>query len=414
MTLHSQTGASSADRWQACSGYLYLMGAFPALGGVEKSEPDYRREGTAAHSLAQKCLLFGTDAWYYAGETIDKTEVGEEIDPADVQVYLDECRQYMKDGWKWFIETPVGKDEATRPHPGFYGTVDFAAITRDKLVVRDLKFGEGIFVEAEDNDQIKYYAYGILLEWRRAAGALDLPPDMVVDLGIVQPRYYGEEKIRTWETTIGALMEWGDHTLIPNMHTATEKAKAAMEGSPAEVEYVAGDHCRFCPRKLVCPLLVGLFRTASVLGADEAGATRQVKAMTDLQLGLEYTQREAVKFYLKAVEEETFDRLSNGRVPYNTKLVPKKANRVWKSGADDMFKAKYGAAAMTTPEMKSPAKMEEVAGRSEVAKWAFTPQTGMTVALADDRRTGVKIPDLAETFAHYLPATASEKVSENV
>ncbi len=90
------------------------------------------------------------------------------------------------------------------------------------------------------------------------------------------------------------------------------------------------------------------------------------------------------------------------------KLVHKKANRVFKDGAATMFKQVYGDKAFTPPELKGPAAMEKIdAGAKELVKeWAYTPQSGLTIALESDPRIGVKVESSASTFGAAVAASA--------
>jgi hypothetical protein len=156
----------------------------------------------------------------------------------------------------------------------------------------------------------------------------------------------------------------------------------------------AGSWCRFCPAKLVCPLMVDLF------GAASTADPKKVIQLTDESLGRSYQYTAAVKHYLKALEEETFRRLNVGGVVPGTKLVLKKANRVFKAGAAEVFKKAYPVLAFTEPELKSPAEMEKIgpAAKKLVNEYAYTPQSGLTVALDTDKRVAVKVESTTQIF----------------
>src|SRR6202043_907979 len=86
--------------------------------------------------------------------------------------------------------------------------------------------------------------------------------------------------------------------------------------------------CRFCPAKLVCPLMTSLF------GAAMTADPKLVVKLTDESLGRSYKYTAAVKFYLKAMEDETFRRLNCGGEITGVKLVHKRADRVYKPLAE--------------------------------------------------------------------------------
>lgn len=402
---HSDLGGSGVERWENCPGSVALLKrlreALLDMGiPLDSDEPDYRREGTAMHEAAEHCLTKGLDTWEIVGHTFNETEIDGPMSNA-IQVYLDRCRQDMDKATAFGVEARI----SSPIHPEFYGTTDFwAFLVHDgivpprpmnevfgdnyELVVRDLKGGEGIIVEPDDNPQLKYYAFGIIDGWERRA-SVELHPDLKVRLSICQPRafHHTGQVTREWVTTVGEIKAWVKAILVPAM-LATEYDHGLK----------AGEWCRFCPAKLICPLLVGLARAAAVHDPKE------IVSYSDENIGRSYQHVQAIKFYLKALEEEAFTRLNRGRTMDGfVKLVPKKANRVYSVGAS-VIKDKFGDDAMTKPEVKSPAELEKVspAAAEWVKEHAYMPQTGLTVALWSDKRPGVRVKSAAETFGPAL------------
>lgn len=378
---HSPKGASSAERWMNCPGSSALLAA---LALPEGDDADFRIEGTAAHAVGARLLASGQDAWEVAGEKIivDGHEVEIDSGMADaVQVYLNAVRPLGALGG---IEHPV----SGKFHKDAYGTVDNYSFKdgvlypdgqtyNAVLCVDDYKHGIGIVVDCEWNPQIMYYAACLLEEW---------PAADKVRLRIIQPRaFHPDGPVREWLTDATTILKWRDECLIPAM------LRAEMDNT-----LQAGEWCRFCPAKLVCPLLTHLFRAACTANPKE------VVQLTNEQLGLNYQYIDAVKFYLKALEKETFGRSVKGQKVPGTKVVYQKANRVYKAGAEDFFKGKYGDDALTKPELKSPAQMEQLLGAKDlVHEWAYTPQGNLTIASEDDRRREAVIPKAEETFSHF-------------
>jgi len=351
-----------------CPGSVELL---KTLNLPSSDEPDYRTLGTAAHAVACECLQKGLDAWEVMGQKYGKHEADDDLINA-VQFYLDEVRSLITPASKLYFEFQIDNPDF---HPQFYGTVDCGVITGTTLYVRDYKHGEGIAVDVEWNPQIMYYAYGLLRHH----------PDVTeVNLGIVQPRgFHPDGPVRTWVTSADSIRAWASETLKP-----------AMDRTELDHSLDAGPWCRFCPAKLVCPLMTSLF------GAACTADPQVVVNLSDASLGRSYQYVQAVKFYLKAMEDETFRRLNGGGEVPGTKLVMKKANRVWKEGFNDVFAGIKEA--WTVPEFKSPAEMEKIGAEAKalVRQWAYTPQTGYTVALETDKRAGVKVQPAQEAFAH--------------
>lgn len=373
LPAHSPLGASSAERWMNCPGSSSLL---KLLKLAESDEPDYRRDGTLAHAQAALCLVEDQDGW----EAIDAMREGgmaeEDLAQAAdaIQLYLDTVRPIMKVADYFEIEEKMYRPDL---HPLYFGTADFHAyIEREELLdLTDYKHGVGIAVDAESNVQLMYYAFGLLNRY---------PSCRRVRLRIVQPRaFHPLGPIREWEITAEDLAHWAETELLPKMRE-----------HEMNKELDAGPWCRFCPAKLVCPLLTGLF------GAACKADPKEIINISDEALGRHYQLLQGVKFYTAALEKETLARLMASKNIAGTKLVAKKANRVWKPEAKTIIPARLGEAAFEPAEMKSPAAIEKLGGDAKalVAEWAYAPFNGLTVALYGDKRAAVNVQSLEERF----------------
>jgi len=378
---HSYLGASGAYRWMNCGGSIELTKVLAEQEDYSV-DPAYRVEGQAAHAAAALCLAKGLDAWEL-GDMEFEGFPASKLELECIQTFVDFCRSEMHEDDNIYIEHAIGEKVEDRPHPAFYGTVDFAAFNTKRLSVPDFKYGAGIMVGPERNAQTMYYAYGILRDMEKAHGPI--ADDFPVKLTIVQPRTFEEEPIKIWETTAGEIFEWAREELLPKMR------------APG-VAYAAGEHCRFCPAKIACPLLKGMFAVAATVN------TTWVKDAHPLTLGQEWLQIAPVKMYLKALEEEVYNRLNAGIDVVGTKLVQKNAHRVWKDGALAVMTKEFGDLAMTQPELKSPSEVEKLGegAKAQVNEWAYKPSSGFTVAAADNKKAGVKMKTAEETFAVFV------------
>lgn len=369
---HSPLGASGAERWMHCPGSVSLL---KHLELPESDDPSYRKEGTAMHAAAEHCLNNDLDTWEIVGQSFEGIEMQPPMTDA-VQVYLDYVRPFMRDSLEFWVEYPV----SSPVHPSFYGTLDFGATTIGKVRVVDLKGGVGIVVEPEQNPQIMYYAFGLIEEHP------EWEDDMEVELTIAQPRaWHADGPIRSWPTTVGYIRNWVRETLVP-----------AMLATEYDNTLDPGPWCRFCPAKLVCPLLTSLF------GAAAKANPKTVVNMSDESIARSYQYARAVEFYLKALKDETNRRLSLGhRMEGYAKLVNKRADRVWKEGAGDLAKSRFGDEAFSQPSLKGPPGIEALGpeGKQFVREFAYTPDTGTTVAPWDDKRVAVRVQTSAEAFA---------------
>lgn len=376
---HSKLGASGAERWMNCPGSVALL---PLVGLDESDEPDYRREGTAQHEAAAHCLRQDLDGWEVVGEVFAETKITPAMAKA-IQVYLDYTRSLVEPGVPVFVEYGI----SSPVHELFYGTLDWGSYSPGHIRIIDYKGGAGVVVEAEENPQLKYYAFGLIDDVERQM-RYEFDDLAEVTLAICQPNaFHPGGPIRSWSCTVKDLKDWVYGVLVP-----------AMLATEYDDRLTPGEHCRFCPAKLVCPALTSLF------GAAAKANAKHIPDLRDDVLAEGYPLIGPARMYLKAYEEEVYNRLRRGvDLSSTAKLVRKRADRVLKEGAAALAEAKWGPEAFTSPLLKSPAQLEGLPGGAEwVKEWAFTPDTGLTVAPAADRRQAVAVKPLAEAFAGVL------------
>lgn len=207
---------------------------------------DAALEGTAGHEMSQICLTNNQDAIEWIDRTINGYLVDDDWAEA-IQEYLDECRKYMGEGWKWWIEEQISLEplglptriiNGKRVPVPMYGTADFIAYNEitGELVVIDLKFGVGIAVDAVGNPQPRYYALGAVLMLGDTALITS------VKVVIVQPRIPWGKHVKHETLEVSELMEWSVELMA--------HAQAVFE---PEAPFQAGDHCSpFCKRRGNC------------------------------------------------------------------------------------------------------------------------------------------------------------------
>lgn len=376
---HSPLGASSAERWMNCPGSVALIQAL----GPQEDEPEYREEGTRAHALAADCLNRGLDCWEaMADHPLATSEMSDAV-----QTYLDYVRGIIGDERsRRYVELGVSHQEF---HPQMFGTLDYAflhhhADGRSEFV--DYKHGVGVVVDVEDNPQLKYYAFALLNGEQWPVDLPRVPDDHRIRLTIAQPRAW-MEPIRSWDTTAGAIREWA----TTELHGAMEKA--------GEATFKLGEHCRFCPAKLVCPAMRKLGADAAMAGYAVQADPEGLALCDDAWVGQWYGRLNELKMFVKAITDETARRLNAGAAVPGAKLVHAKVDRVWKEGAATALEV-FGDAAWEPRKLLSPAKVEALPGGKEfVAEYSQKPEAGLTVAPESDKRTAQKAATNEEVFA---------------
>lgn len=386
---HSPLGGSAAHRFMTCDGSFLLQREQIEDGTFEQIESEYAKLGTGAHELGALCLTTETEPFEHLGVAFNGYLAGwpEGIALDAVHVYVNECRDILARTAgrprEVLIERTIKLPEI---HPLFKGTVDFGVLTATCLWLRDYKNGEGIGVGAPGNKQLLYYAALMIREnphWQ------EIPRDMPVNLGIVQPNFYGIfEEAETWEVTVGFVLDWLEGELLPKMRALDATRDIGEE------DFVPGEHCQFCPVLLDCPKMQKAFE-------DYAAASEDfITMLSNAELDRYYSQREFARRFMKALEETVYARkLTGGDIP-SAKLVEKQAARVWKPGAHAALKEAFGDKAFKPAEILSPAGIEKLSSRGKemALEWGYKPEAGLTVAPLTDRRPEAKPRGNATVF----------------
>lgn len=225
MNAHAVLSASAAHRWLACPGSVRLTRDLPDTASV------YAEEGTRAHELAALCLSRGWDAqslpaYAEQAEGEDWGLYPQEM-RGHVQAYLELVRAIPGE---LHIETRVDFD---RWAPGGFGTADALVVAERTAQVLDLKYGQGIRVEATANPQLMLYALGAYAEYDWLYG-IDR-----WELTIHQPRL---DHVDTWVIDTPELLAWGE-SIRP----------VAQQALGADAPLVPGEkQCRFCAVNATC------------------------------------------------------------------------------------------------------------------------------------------------------------------
>lgn len=142
----------------------------------------------------------------------------------------------------------------------------------------------------------------------------------------------------------------------------------------------------------------GVGRIRHLHGVGQCVAPTQ---LSDQELGDRLAEAAHLKSYFAALEAAVFARLQSGRNIPGWKLVRKKTVRQWNPEAEHNLVASLGEKAYQK-KLLSPAAVEKLPGGKQLAaKWAYSPDAGVTLAPADDNRPQ-QAGDAAARFAQYL------------
>ena len=223
---HALLSASSSHRWLHCNPSARLEREFADRETIAAAE------GTAAHALAEHKLKrklklrserpvspFDTDEMEvctddYADFVMEQVTKERRRD-LDTQVFIEQRLDFS-------CYVPEG-----------FGTGDCLIVSRGRLHIIDLKYGQGLLVDSEENPQMMLYALAALNQYEEQYKIKK------VKLTIFQPR---RDNVSTWETTVAKLKKWATKDLVP-------KAQRAFKG---EGEYCPGEWCIFCKAAVKC------------------------------------------------------------------------------------------------------------------------------------------------------------------
>jgi hypothetical protein len=286
MTAHSSiVGGSTAKRVIACPGSVALCAKMPP-----QPPSPYAEEGTLLHLAIQTVLDTGESA----------VDVGLEMGLTDRQIekirFCEETLDLIDPLFDtyWKIEARVGFDGALA---GVYGTVDLLGQRRETGIILDWKFGDGVAVEAENNEQLLFYAAAA-----RASGHLSDATKL--RLIIVQPPF-----VREWQTDWARVDQFETDLLI-----------AVKLAQSAEPPMALGPHCRWCTAKPVCPMMTG--------AADRA-LRASLEGLDAAAIGEHLQQADLLEDWIKSVRELGQQMLENTVAVPGWKLVQKQARRKW-------------------------------------------------------------------------------------
>lgn len=329
---HSIFSASGSHLWLHCPGGLIPNVLAPDSSGREAAE------GTVAHGVGELWVRSGQRPGHLIGtvETVNEGDDAYEIEiTAEMLSYLEEYYDLcsMMPG-RHFVETKVYYDDLT-PIDRQGGTADFAACTWRKLVIVDLKYGKGVFVNVANNPQLLLYAYGFFREWDW------LYDFQEIEIHVCQPRMGNVEKITISRE---ALLLFAEKV----------KATASVAWSFDAPRIAGTTQCQFCRVQHECAAHFA-WQASLTEGAwsdedahDDARANPTVDVVLDVKQRVEwmqefnmmnpynldttdlaylYTKRSTFEAWWKKVQTELMKRSASGKLVPGLKVVEARSNR---------------------------------------------------------------------------------------
>lgn len=359
MSKHSNiVGGSTAKRVINCPGSVALVQQMPP-----SPSSKYADEGTLLHDIISKVLDSGSmSPTDFIGFAYNDSVLTPELIERKLVPALEALAQIDPDGeMEYAVESRVEFGDFL---PNVFGSTDLVGRIGKRAVVLDWKFGDGVAVEATENEQLMFYAAAAMrspdLAWV-FDGAEEL------ELIIIQPPF-----TKRWVTTFDRIKEF-ERVLAQAVWTA-KKLNAPLK---------AGDHCRWCAAKPICPVLTG---------AVERALMTQIKDINAEQIGQYLEQADVIESWIEGVRALAQQMIeADVKVP-GWKLVNKRPTRQWVDEAKAVEWMRNEGIAPTVEKAITPAQAEKELKKSKKVlpqDLVVAVSSGSTLAPESDPRPAV-------------------------
>jgi len=353
-------GGSTAKRVINCPGSVALVQKMPP-----QPSNKYADEGTLLHNVIADIVMTDNPPEHYLGtkyqdQVLTQELIENKLVPA--LAALDEIDPTKE--MEIEAETRVGFGDLL---PGVFGSTDLIGRIRNRAIVLDWKFGDGVAVEVEENPQLMFYA-AAAMRTEAAKWAFDGVDE--IECVIVQP-----PQVKRWVTTPKRIAEF-----------ELQLVQAVKLAQKPDAELKTGDHCRWCAAKPICPQMTG--------AVDRALKT-SIEAIDAPALGAYLANADMLEDWIKDLRALAHQILDSGASVPGYKLVAKRGTRQW-TDEKDVVHWLDGVGLenneIYSKELLSPAQMEKVLKKRKLAlpdDLVVSVSSGTTIASESDPRPAV-------------------------
>lgn len=367
MTSHAILSASSSNRWINCP---------PSVRLSEKYKEDispYALEGTSAHAL---------------GEFKIRNFLGyKDKNPADNLDFYNEEMEELTENYAIYVREVISKYDnpsvfveerldLSKYVKESFGTADCIIVSDKNIHVIDLKYGQGVLVDAKNNSQLMLYGLGAL---ELFDGIYDIEK---VILHIYQPR---RENISTYEINKKDLYKWGE--------SIREIAEKAYKG---EGEFKCGEWCKFCKAKNKCRK-----RAEENLKIAKQDFTLPPE-LSDEEINEILPRLDGLEQWAKDIKSYALDKALKGHKWKDLKLVEGRSVRKYKNEDEVINKVKELGYNPFEEKLLGVTAMTKLLGKKvfdeNITDLLERPKGKLNLVSVDDKREEVKIESVEEEF----------------
>ena len=351
LPAHAHDGPSAFPRLFKCPGSLSLSKL------LHSPDSQYSYEGSVAHELGERAFKTNRNTREYLGEPLIETP--DQCDPVvvtrDMCDHIDEwlvyCASIGTPSSMRYAENIVSLQYWSRQ---CFGSCDFLVVDIDRMEIDviDLKYGEGVPVNAANTPQPLGYALGSIwalaamwgVRWNR------------VGVHIVQPRL---DSITHEDYTVREVLSFGEHL---RLHLA------AARDELSEAFFPSVDACQFCAAKPSCEPRARHYESIIKQAAEDIPTPKAVHSMPVERLAILLDDMTGSVRFCNSLKNAALQRALDGVKLPGKKLVPGMSSRQWQS--EEAIRAAMQRHtdsednAFKEPKLKTPAEIEREFGKA--------------------------------------------------
>jgi len=362
MAQHSNiVGGSTAKRVMGCPGSVALCAKMPP-----RPSSVYADLGTLLHTAISQVLDQGVTPESLIGMKYQDQVLTQELIDNKLHVALDLLGEIdPKLEMEYAVETEVGFGDFL---PNVFGSCDLLGRIGNRAIVLDWKFGDGVAVGVEENEQLLFYAAAAM---RTPSVAWVFDGATEIECVIVQP-----PSVKRWVTTVERVKIF-ENNLVASVKES-QKANAGLS---------AGEHCRWCAAKPICPKMTG--------AVDRALQEQLVSLNADM-IGGYLKNCDLLEQWITDLRALAHQMLEADTPVPGWKLVNKRAIRQWavddETVKDELNRAGLLPAETVVEKVISPAQAEKELKKYNLklpTELVVAVSSGSTLAREDDPRPAV-------------------------